>query len=560
LVLGEQGGGKTGWVTLLVLGLLEVVSPDEPVPILIPLSSTHGAWNPKEEHLYVWLAQRLTEEYPGLGNVDAYGLDAAKRLLTSGRILPVLDGLDELSLDFQKAALAALNKQLPSTTPLIVTCRTNAYKRLASTDVLQAAVAIRIEPLGIKDLVGFLTPRQTSGRWRSVFNTIAEDPNGSLARALTSPLMASLARTVYSGARSDPGELTDSARFPSKKAIEDHLLDGFVPAAFALGNVPRTNRAPFLRWNSEQAKEWLVFFAGHLRRRNANELAWWDIRRIATPRRLALLAGAAQAVLAAPVWALLITMTDEHLYARPDAAVTVIFSALQGGFSIGLLAGLFLGPSFDRNPKRLTRLSAPGQWARRLRGGPLVMAVVMGLASGMLVGVQVGPFGGILSGSTGLMCGILTQGATEPAATSDATSPRSLLRADRAVALTSALTATVLSALVALYGLGPFSALAVFILVFPAFLIVDFLARSAWGPFLLVRVWLVWNRKAPWRLFRFLEDAHRHGVLRQVGGFYQFRHSRLQERLISESSPDRTESTIPRQASVERQSLRTTRR
>ncbi|MFB9542415.1 NACHT domain-containing protein [Micromonospora sagamiensis] len=561
LVLGEQGGGKTGWVTLLVLGLLEARSQREPVPMLISLSSTRGAWRPTEDHLYVWLARRLTEEYPGLGNVNAYGLDAAKRLLTSGRVLPVLDGLDELSLELQKAAIAALNRQIPSTTPMVITCRTNAYKRLASTDVLQAVFAIRIEPLGIDDIVKFLTPRRAAGRWRPVLDAIADDRNGLLARALNTPLMASLARVVYSGTRSDPVELADSDRFPSRRAIEDHLLDAFVSAAFALGNMPRANRPSFLRWNPERAKKWSVFFACYLYRRNANELAWWEIWRVVSPGRLAFLAGAAQAVVAIPLWALLITKTDEHLYARPDAAASVVFSALQGGITIGLGARLMLGPPFDRGPKRLTRLWSPAQWIERLRGGPFAMTLAMGLGSAMLVGVQVGPFGGILAGSTGLMCGILTQGATEPAATSDATSPRSLLRADRAVALISALTVTVLSAVVALYGLGSFSALAVFVLTFPVFLVVDFLARSAWGPFLLVRVWLACRGKAPWRLFRFLEDAHRHGVLRQVGGFYQFRHSRLQERLASGECDSRIKETAaPRQGSATQQSLIRSRR
>jgi hypothetical protein len=34
----------------------------------------------------------------------------------------------------------------------------------------------------------------------------------------------------------------------------------------------------------------------------------------------------------------------------------------------------------------------------------------------------------------------------------------------------------------------------------------------------------------------FLADAHRRGVLRQVGGVYQFRHARLHERLLAHAS------------------------
>ncbi|MFC9427620.1 hypothetical protein [Streptomyces sp. NPDC056987] len=54
---------------------------------------------------------------------------------------------------------------------------------------------------------------------------------------------------------------------------------------------------------------------------------------------------------------------------------------------------------------------------------------------------------------------------------------------------------------------------------------------SAWGTFTAARVlpWLA--GQAPWKLMDFLEAAHRHGILRQSGAYYQFRHARLQERL-----------------------------
>jgi hypothetical protein len=40
----------------------------------------------------------------------------------------------------------------------------------------------------------------------------------------------------------------------------------------------------------------------------------------------------------------------------------------------------------------------------------------------------------------------------------------------------------------------------------------------------------------PWRLMRFLDEAHRRGVLRQVGPVYQFRHAYLQEALAESAS------------------------
>jgi hypothetical protein len=49
--------------------------------------------------------------------------------------------------------------------------------------------------------------------------------------------------------------------------------------------------------------------------------------------------------------------------------------------------------------------------------------------------------------------------------------------------------------------------------------------------FRIIGWWLAMRRKAPWRLKRFLREAHRLTVLRQFGPTYQFRHKELQLRL-----------------------------
>jgi hypothetical protein len=56
---------------------------------------------------------------------------------------------------------------------------------------------------------------------------------------------------------------------------------------------------------------------------------------------------------------------------------------------------------------------------------------------------------------------------------------------------------------------------------------------TPWGRFQAARAWLALRGRLPWRPMRFLADAHRRGVLRQAGAVYQFRHSRLQDRLAA---------------------------
>jgi hypothetical protein len=57
----------------------------------------------------------------------------------------------------------------------------------------------------------------------------------------------------------------------------------------------------------------------------------------------------------------------------------------------------------------------------------------------------------------------------------------------------------------------------------------------AWGAFTMTRLWLAVRGRLPLAIMDFLADAHRRGVLRQVGAAYQFRHVRLQDRLASQT-------------------------
>ncbi|MER7107167.1 hypothetical protein [Streptomyces sp. NPDC000229] len=56
-------------------------------------------------------------------------------------------------------------------------------------------------------------------------------------------------------------------------------------------------------------------------------------------------------------------------------------------------------------------------------------------------------------------------------------------------------------------------------------------ASSSWPHYTAARPVPAARGRLPWRLQAFLADAHRLGVLRQVGPVHQFRHARLQQRM-----------------------------
>lgn len=182
VVLGEPGAGKTVLAMLFTLGLLDARAPDEPVPVLLPISS----WNPPAEHLHTWLTRRLVEDYPALANTDAYGPDAAGRLVHGGRLIPVLDGLDEMPPALHDAAIEALDRAVADSGPLVVTCRSDEY---------QSPAASSSSP-----------PRRRSAipAGSQCSTTSVPTPTGRSRRRCPPPLMVYLARIAYADPATSP--------------------------------------------------------------------------------------------------------------------------------------------------------------------------------------------------------------------------------------------------------------------------------------------------------------------------------------------------------------------
>jgi hypothetical protein len=238
VVLGEPGAGKTVLAIMLSLGLLHDPQPDEPIPVLLSLSS----WDPQHEHLHTWLVRRLVHEYPGLANAAVYGPHVAERLVADGWVLPILDGLDEAPPGLVTTAIDALDHVVAGGRPIVVTCRGADYEQavVRGGAVLSTAAVVEIEPVGLDDAIAFLMARQRPNdtRWQSLAEYLRLNPRAPLAHVLSTPLMVDLARTAYGNPATDPGELGDTARFPDRASIEEHLLDVFLPTVYARRPMP----------------------------------------------------------------------------------------------------------------------------------------------------------------------------------------------------------------------------------------------------------------------------------------------------------------------------------
>ncbi|MET8454055.1 NACHT domain-containing protein [Streptomyces sp. NPDC005209] len=267
VVLGEPGSGKTVLAVRFVLERLADRAAGDRVPVVFPLSG----WQPEQERLRDWMAAHLRATYPGA--------PWTKRLLAAGLVLPVLDGLDEMPQSSWGMALHRLNAELDAGEPVLLTCRTAAYTKAVETgDVLTAASVVELQPLTFEAASAYLTRtarpmRGTGGQrttlWDPVLSHLRAHSHApasqALRQALGTPLMVAMVRAVYNETGNDPAELLQD-RFDDPAVLERHLLEAYVPAAFA--DSPHT----------EQAHRWLRYLATHMQRQTTRQLAWWKLR------------------------------------------------------------------------------------------------------------------------------------------------------------------------------------------------------------------------------------------------------------------------------------------
>ncbi|MFD5573507.1 NACHT domain-containing protein [Streptomyces cadmiisoli] len=381
VVLGEPGAGKTILAVRFVLGSLAVREPGDPVPVLLPLAG----WAPRSVPLREWLADRLAAEYRPLAAVRD-GRTLARELLDEGLVLPVLDGLDELPDAARGEALRRLNAELDERLPVLLTCRTAQWAdAVRDGDVLTAAEVVRLRPLD------FTAARQHLERTArscpdgsTAWTRVLEAPTAPLADVLGSPLMVALARTVYGDTAKDPAELGDPRRFPTAESIEVHLLDAFVPAAFADAEGP---------WRPAAAHRWLGRLArdvGHVRPAVGEpaqtwRLAWWELP-AAMPKALRTTGPALLALLATAALLVPLAVYGGGVIANWDTALSAVVNL--AGIGCGLGVGLALLPPATAGTPQGARWLA--RTALRTTAAATVVALGLGLLVPPLVGGRLG--------------------------------------------------------------------------------------------------------------------------------------------------------------------------
>jgi hypothetical protein len=355
--LGGPGSGKTVLAVRFTLDLLQSRQSGEPVPVIFSLSS----WRPDHESLHDWMADTLATTYPGA----TWGGE----LLSAHRVLPVLDGLDEIPEPLRTQAMHRLNAELDPGSPVLLTCRTQIYAaEVESGDVFTSAAVVELQPLSFDDACAYLvrTARPVRGvdgqrttRWDPVLAHVRAHPGSPPSRALRqvlkTPLMVAMARSVYGESTADPAELLDP-RFSDPTALEQHLLEAFLPAAF--------RDSP----DADQACRWLGFLATHLERHHLRDLAWWQLL-LALPRPIRTLGP----ILLLGCLAMVISLAAVE---TTGPMAPVVTASILAGVSIG-----YLVLSHDRTPPS----KGPPRHQRRIPLG-LILALTIAACLGVVVG------------------------------------------------------------------------------------------------------------------------------------------------------------------------------
>jgi hypothetical protein len=159
--------------------------PTEPVPVLLSLAG----WRPASgESFPAWLARRLSHDYPELA-VAGYGPHVIRALADQGRLLPILDGLDETAPEVQRAAVEALNSWMDNDIRLILTSRVEEFDAAveAAGRALRSAVVLQPKPLtpvAVADYLGRCLPSNPAPAWTELLRPLRPGRRGAVAAGI----------------------------------------------------------------------------------------------------------------------------------------------------------------------------------------------------------------------------------------------------------------------------------------------------------------------------------------------------------------------------------------
>ncbi len=455
LILGAPGSGKTMMLLQLAEELVQRADKNasRPVPVLLNLS----AWKPEFKDIPSWMVADLKLKY-------GVRQDIAKKWIEEGRILPLLDGLDELMSERQETCVGALNEFLPawSGVPLVVCSRREEYQNYEANLGLNGAVIL--QPLTDGQIEKFLRGAGCEWLWEAVQQDI--DVMGWKGRYLFPQLLREKLREAGFELLSelwlkyiDAEEKEKSAEF--YESICSHLnlmekveqesyhlvLNRFMDSMEGLARSPllltilvlASGGLPGEMWQKEEsAEEWRrvlfeAYIAERLKRRyvggknlpatkhgqkpykdDEKTKAWlgWLAWRLIEENQTEFFIEKLQPRFLAKRWqkfvyGLVVGLVVGLVFGLVGGLVSGLVGGLVGGLVVGLVSGLVGGTGSIATVEtiKISWREAPRNFYNDLVSGlvgGLVGGLVVGLVSGLVFGLVFGLVGGLVKSFTGV--------------------------------------------------------------------------------------------------------------------------------------------------------------
>ena len=253
LILGAPGAGKTTLLRKLARSLVELAEKDghKLIPVIVELST----WATERRPLTDWMVERLQQSYRVPRKVAE---DWVKR----DKILPLLDGLDEVPLTCRDACIDAINqfcRKHGLVVPVAVCCRVKDYDSIGQKLELDGAVAI--QPLARADVEDYL---QRLGKpLEGVTQMLVQD--ATVWELLDTPLMVDILVRSYQDLPAEslalPGGIDEQRR---------HLFRAYVDRMF--------QHRPGSRYPRSRVEYWLTWLAQQLFRHHEKDFYLEDLQ------------------------------------------------------------------------------------------------------------------------------------------------------------------------------------------------------------------------------------------------------------------------------------------
>lgn len=393
LILGAPGSGKTITLLQLAQDLIAQAEADktfsQPIPVVFNLSS----WVDKKQPLLDWLVTELTAKYQIPKRVG-------RPWLENNRLLPLLDGLDEVKPENRAACVEAINEFGAEfgLAGLVVCSRLKEYIHLPVR--LKLNGAIRLQPLTLEQIYDYLDG--AGSKLDSLRTTLQGDD--SLREMARSPLILGIMSLAYQDV---PLENMTHKLLNTPEKRRKHLFDTYVERMFR-----RTGQRE-KPYSDEQTKSWLSYLAQEM---TGHNLSIFQIEEL-QPSWLSSHAWRWTYLICSRVTTMIIVgVSLELLMGIVDAQLlnlaTPLISGLLGwliaGLSLGLCGGLIVavysGFLYERQTNNHTEKKPPSrrQWIFYTLGLSFILVVVssfilvvftgpiFGLMNGLVVGVMVG--------------------------------------------------------------------------------------------------------------------------------------------------------------------------